>query len=224
MHVPQDSMWRGILKTFWFSGWTKTRPSFHMLMASWGGKGLKVLPPACLDSGWSFARDFTVSRGGDEGFWILICPGCHFTIMCVRLCLCVLWSPEGETSTNNASSSTEYRHDKVGTLMETDSTHHGLHARSDAYRIIQKWTNVCASVDLLLACSCIVDNKYGASTGLEHSTVNKHSQISCSLQLWRNEDGGSWAKLQSVEEAWQTILTELLSYIRYRVQRTTNKI
>ena len=23
MHVPQDSMWWGILKTFWFSGWTK---------------------------------------------------------------------------------------------------------------------------------------------------------------------------------------------------------
>jgi len=23
MHVPQDSMWRKILKTFWFSGWTK---------------------------------------------------------------------------------------------------------------------------------------------------------------------------------------------------------
>ena len=23
MHVPQDSMWRRILKSFWFLGWTK---------------------------------------------------------------------------------------------------------------------------------------------------------------------------------------------------------
>jgi len=26
MHVPQDSMWQGILKTFWISGWTKQGP------------------------------------------------------------------------------------------------------------------------------------------------------------------------------------------------------
>jgi len=23
MHVPKDSMWQGILKSFWFLGWTK---------------------------------------------------------------------------------------------------------------------------------------------------------------------------------------------------------
>ena len=32
MHVPQDLMWREILKTFWISGWTKQGPvhlNFH---------------------------------------------------------------------------------------------------------------------------------------------------------------------------------------------------
>ena len=32
MHVPQDLMWRGILKTFWFLGWTKQGPKLQALL------------------------------------------------------------------------------------------------------------------------------------------------------------------------------------------------
>ena len=40
MHVPQDSIWRGILKTFWFSEWTKKRPMYRYqtnVSCSWTG-------------------------------------------------------------------------------------------------------------------------------------------------------------------------------------------
>jgi len=44
MYVPQDSMWQEILKTFWFSGWTKQGPSLK--------SQLLFLHPAARTHAW----------------------------------------------------------------------------------------------------------------------------------------------------------------------------
>jgi hypothetical protein len=53
MHVPQDSMWREILKTFWFSGWTKQGLALPPFISPYHSleSGDPVQPRALLSAG-----------------------------------------------------------------------------------------------------------------------------------------------------------------------------
>ena len=55
MHVPQDSMWRRILKFFWFSDWTKHGPSQQLQTRCSPTHGLA---PFWRQPAWTVARKY----------------------------------------------------------------------------------------------------------------------------------------------------------------------
>ena len=78
MHVPQDSMWRRILKIFWFSWWTKQGQS-------WNGRPVLLLSREML----TLVCFETRKMGSDRAPW-------HFSSSVH--CICT-WSPRQDGNT-----------------------------------------------------------------------------------------------------------------------------